>query len=338
MSDHYWTLELHRQASSGVVKAAYRALMKQHHPDVKDTVMGGKAKAIATAYEVLSDPAARAAYDKARNKLEGTIIGEFRLESAIAEGGFGKTYKGSHVTVGEPVCIKHCSHISAADTAILVNEAKAMWDLRHYAIPAVRNLLMLDDGSVALVMSYIEGPTLAEVVEAYANRGELVPPEHVAWMVERIINALSYIHRHGVVHGDLKPQNIIIQPDKHLAVLVDFGLAAIKPTRTTGAAGFTELFAPPEQEKGKPLLPQTDFYSLGMTMIYALTGGNPKHLKSQRMPQSVPEPLRKFIRRLIVRDVLSRPDWGTEDLMETCREVRGTSFGRRNSGMKTLKL
>lgn len=334
---HYDTLEVHPSASPEVITAAYKALMKKHHPDKKQTV-GLRARAINEAYEVLSDPTKRADYDRTRLDLDGKMVGDFRIDSAIAEGGFGRTYKGTHVLLGEPVCVKHCSRVSPADTAILVQEAKAMWDLRHYALPAVRTLLKLDDGSLALVMSYVEGPTLAQVVEKLAAKGQKLDPEHLCWIVSRVLNALSYIHRHGVVHGDLKPQNIVVQPAVHAAFLVDFGLAAVKPTKSTGSQGYTELFSPPEQVSGKPLLPQADFYALGMTMLYALTGGSEEHIRRREVAADLPDPLCKFILRLLVRDPLHRPDWAKENLVDTFDGVRKASFGRTQSGMIPLVL
>jgi len=338
MINHYHRLQVHPQASPEVIKAAYRALMRDSHPDVHDTIHGKTAAKLNAAYEIISDPAKRQQYDRDREKIEGTIIGGFKVERAIAEGGFGKTYQGSHLLVGEPVCIKHCSRISATDTEILIEEAKAMWDLRHFAIPAVRDLIQLDDGSVALVMSFIEGLTLAEVVEKLQAKKYHLEPEDVCWMAERIFNALSYMHRFGVVHGDLKPGNIMIQPESHTVVLVDFGLAAIKPTHTDGSKGYTEVFAPPEQLRGSPLIPQSDFYSLGMTMLYALSNGDLSHVQRHEVPSTVPKPMCDFIYRLIVRNPLDRPDWRTEDIMKTFKEMRYASFGRINSGMKPLHL
>ena len=332
----YDILEVHPAASPGVIRAAYHALIQVHHPDKKKTVFGSKAKALNEAYEVLSDPAKRAAYDASRNDLQGTVIGDFRIDAPIAEGGFGKTYRGTHVLLGEPVCVKHCSRVSPADADIICREAKAMWDLRHYALPAVRTLLKLDDGSLALVMSYVEGPTLAQVVEKLASQGKSLPPEHLAWIVSRVLNALSYIHRHGVIHGDIKPQNIVVQPKEHAAFLVDFGLAAVKPTQKTGSEGYTELFSPPEQVAGKPLLPQSDFYALGMTMLYALTGGDEGRLRRREVAADLPDPLCKFILRLLVRDPLNRPDWAKENLVDTFELVRRASFGRVQSGMMPL--
>lgn len=337
-STHYDVLEVSPRATVEVIEAAYRALMKRHHPDVKATA-GRTAMRLIEAKDVLTDPTRRAAYDAEIAAGDtGVVIGGFRVDKALAEGGFGKTYLGTHILTGQPVCIKHCSNISAADEAILVEEAQAMWDLRHFAIPAIRNLVRLEDRSLALVMSYIPGPTLAEVVEHYISVRQKLDPEDVAWIAQRVLNALSYIHRHGVVHGDLKPQNIIIQPGSHMVALVDFGLAAIRPTRSTGSKGFTEVFSPPEQVAGSPLIPQTDFYALGMSMIYALTGGDEARIRAREVPSTVPEPLSRFIQRLVVRSPLARPDWSTEDLNQTIERVRAESFGRTRSAMKPLSL
>lgn len=335
--DYYNTLEVAPNASDEVISAAYRALMKMVHPDRTATV-GSRARKLNEAYETLSDPVRRARYDRNRLDLGGKVIGEFRIEKPIAEGGFGKTYLGRHVMVGEPVCIKHCSRISALDTETLIEEAKAMWDLRHFSVPAVRNLLRLDDGSVALVMSYVPGPTFAEIVETAITKRKPLDAEDVAWISERVITALSYIHRHGVVHGDIKPQNIIVQPDTHTVVLVDFGLAAVKPSHNTANKGYTDYFAPPEQKKGQPLIPQIDFYSLGMTMLYALVGGDVARLERKAIPPTVPTPMMDFMRRLLLPDPLARPDWSTEDLVATFRKVRTDAFGRSNSAMKPLPI
>ena len=136
-----------------------------------------------------------------------------------------------------------------------------------------------------------------------------------------------------ILGGYIK-QNIIIQPTDHTAVLVDYGLSAVKPSRKDGAKGFTPLFAAPEQEMGGVLLPQSDFYSLAMTMIFAL-GGDIEHIK---VPGTTPNGMCGFIKRLIKREVLSRPDWKEEDLCETFREIREGDFGRTYSNMKPLKI
>ncbi len=328
-ASHYAALQVDRRADGAVIKAAYHALMKAHHPDHGGD--GKLAPEITEAYHVLSDATRRAAYDDERNKKVGTQIGSFKIQRQIASGGFGPTYYGEHVLTGMPVCVKHCHKISAVSEKILMDEAKAMWDLRHYAIPAIRDLVRLEDDSVALVMSYIPGPTLTQLVEKHGA----LDPEHVAWITERILNALMYLHDHGVVHGDLKPQNIILQPERHAVALVDFGLSSIKPDEKSGNKGWTKYFSPPEQEdETASLIPETDFFALGMTMIYAL-GGSMDLVKARRVPVNTPDPLCDFIKPLIVRDVLQRPREAGK-LFDEMQHVRERAFGRRRSGMKPL--
>ena len=261
----------------------------------------------------------------------GTIIGDYRLIEHIASGGFGSTYRGEHILTGQPVCIKDCHLISDEDDEILLQEAIAMWDLRHFSIPTIRNVMRLEDGRLILVMSFIPGLTLEKIVDKVGG----LPPEHVSWIMERVLNALKYIHFHGVIHGDIKPQNIIIQPKTHTISIVDFGLSMIKPTAKSDSKGYTPYFSAPEQMAGKTLLPESDFYSLGLTMIYALAG-DLTSVKRRSVPEETPDKLCDFIKRLIVRDLGSRPNWEKEDLCETIREVRAQCFGRITTNLKPI--
>lgn len=331
MKDLYQVLEISPNARTSIVEAAYRALMKDNHPDIARTTAGEHAKAINNAHDILSDPDRRKRYDRERRSVTPKTIGPYKILSTIAEGGFGRTYKAKHDILKELVCIKDCSNISPEDTEMLIQEAKTVWDLRHYALPAMRDLIQMDDGRVLLVMSYIEGLTLQQIIE---KTGKL-DYEHVCWISERIINALNYMHRSGVVHGDVKPQNIIVQDDRHMAVLVDFGLSAVKPTSTSEAKGFTPFYAPPEEVAGKPLIPESDYYSLGMTMLFALSGGT-EYVERKLVPRDVPDELCSFIKRLIARDVSGRPQYGKDDLGDMIVEVRKKVFGRRRSGLKPI--
>ena len=324
MRNFYDILEVSRRASDIVIDAAFEVLNEHYSDDDREW---GE---IDEAYGVLSDPVWREAYDKQLDTISpGKIIGgNYRILKEIAKGGFGTTYTGEHLMTGKPVCIKHAHLVSPQDEQLLLDEAGTIWDLRHYGIPVIRDIIKLEDGSLCLVMSLIPGSTLERIV---AGSGGL-DAEHVAWIADRILNILKYLHFHGVVHGDLKPQNVIVQAESHLVVLVDYGLSVIRPKPHGTNKGFTPLFASPEQEQGDTLLPEADFYSLGMTMIYCLGGD----VKAKQVPQNTPKHMRAFINRLIVRDVLSRPRWDNEDLMETLKEVRKKDFGREFSGMKPL--
>jgi serine/threonine protein kinase len=326
-TDFYEILEVSPRARQEVIDAAHKALLQIYHPD--KTGNDRVAKAIGEAYQTLKNEKERKKYDRERDKDGGKVIGDYRIIDLIAEGGFGKTYRGEHILLGTPVCIKHASHISPQDEAILMEEARAIWDLRHYAIPSIRNILKLDDGSLALVMSYVPGPTLEQITE---KNGRL-DAETVCWITERILNALRYLHFHGVVHGDVKPQNIIVQPENHTVVLVDYGLSLIRPSADSSAKGYTPFYASPEQVAGLTLLPESDLYSLGMTMI-AILGGD---LGRKLVPEEVPDPVCKFIRSLVVHDILDRPRWDRIDLMEELQGIRKKAFGRTSSFGKKIE-
>jgi serine/threonine protein kinase len=324
-NDPYKTLEVDSRASLTVIKGAYHALVKECHPDHNGNE--DKMKQLNAAYAILSDSKSRLEYDKSKNDKIGTVIGNYRLLEAIAEGGFGRTYKAEQILTKELVCIKHCSMISAAHDSVLIEESKSIWDLRHYGLPVMRDLQRLDDGSLALIMSYISGYTLEKVVE---KAGKL-DPETMAWITERILNTLMYLHHHGVIHGDIKPQNIIVQPETHSVVLVDFGLAMVKPKSNSTSLGYTPIYASPEQISGKVLLPASDYYSLGMVMMYGLKGG--KNMDKKVVPNTVPDAMANVIAKMTKDNILSRPQ---KDLFDEFIKIRQESFGRVRTGMRGI--
>ncbi len=334
--DHYRVLHVNPDADADVISAAYKSLVKKAKGDDR------RLKLLNAAVDVLGDPKRRADYDQSRRPKDN-LVGEYRLIEKIAEGGFGETWKAEHVSNGKLVCLKYALNLDPEDEAFLISETALMWDLRHYSIPAVRGLLRMPDNKLALVMSYIQGPTLAQLIEKHYPEG--LDAEHVAWIVERILNVCKYLHMHGVVHGDIKPQNIIVEPDTHTCVLVDYGLSQIKPTRKSTAKGFTPYFAAPEQyttdpktheilPSDTPPIPESDLYGLGMTAIFAL-GGDVANIK---VPSTVPANMVQFLKNMIRRDPLKRPKVWQEDLCETIKEVRQKDFGRTTSAMKALKV
>ena len=344
--DHlFGVLEVSPHASDEVLHAAFKALMVKNHPD-RHKGNDRRAKEISEAYQILSDPKARARYTPDLDNLEGMEIEGLRIIKKIAKGGFGCTYKAEHLITGELVCIKDCSNFDARSRdeerlqeQILIEEARAMWNLRHYSVPAVRNVIRLPNRNLGLIMSFIPGPTITQIWEELTPPKERLDPEHVAWITERVLNALRYIHYQGVIHGDLKPHNIIIEPYKHLATIVDFGLSKVKPREHSGNKGYTDLFSAPEVLAGGTIIPESDFYSLGMTMIFALSG-TPEHVEQREVPHNTPAPMKNFIKKLIVRNPLDRPQWpndpNTPDLWDEFLKVRTESFGRSRSKLKPI--
>lgn len=260
-------------------------------------------------------------------------IGNYRIIKQIGEGGFARTYLAEHVILGEKACLKQNISCNASDTKALLHEAKLLWQIHHHSLPTLRDIIKVPgDDSYALVMTFIEGKDLFKIITEHYPKG--LEPEHVCWIMQRLLNALHYLHHHGIVHCDVKPQNIIIQANDHNAVLVDYGISSLRPGKQSKATGMTEIFGAPELELGLPPVPETDLYGLGLSMLFAL-GGDPS-AKSYPRGNTVPQELKDFIARLIRHDVKERPKSAVE-LIEPLSKLREKLFKRTRSGLE-LKL
>lgn len=337
--DYYGILQVIPGASHDVIKGAYRALMQRVHTDHDARQRyADLAREVNEAYGVLGDAEQRCAYDRTRANVAGSEVRaeiRYRILAEIAEGAIGKTYKAEDVLDGGIVCIKECLTLAADDPIperVLLRELMVMRTLRHHAIPQVLHAIRMPNGKLALVMGFMTGKTVEQWVEQLGA----LHPESVVWITERTLNALWYLHDHRVVHGDIKPQNIIADDELHTSALVDFGLAMVKPHADSRPIGWTESFAPPEQEERLgPLLPESDFFSLGMTMLYML-GGGLEWVQRKEAPGYVPDELVAFIRRLIPRDVLSRPR-KAEALYKELKALRPKLFQRDHSGTDPIR-
>jgi serine/threonine-protein kinase len=138
-----------------------------------------------------------------------------------------------------------------------------------------------------------------------------------------VLAALHYLHFMGIVHRDVKPANLIVDWESHNAVLVDFGLARERPTGEPETAGYTPIFGAPEQLAGRPAIPESDIFGLGMTMIFMLGGD----LALRRLPAEVPRELRELILSLVRIDPRERPS-SCNELNRELSRVRQRVFGR----------
>lgn len=261
--------------------------------------------------------------------MEKKRIGNYYILEQIGEGGFAYTYLAEHCILREPACIKQNISLSEKDSDMLVQEARLIWDIHHHSLPSLRDLIKLDDGSLAMVMSYIPGKDLFKVKEEDYPKG--IDPEHVCWIAQRMLGAFRYLHYHGIIHGDVKPQNAIIQPKKHNAVLVDYGLSTAFPGRFTKCPGCSPAFAAPEQLEDRPPIPETDIYGLGISMIFALGG----KIGALTMPSSVPEKVQDFFLQMVRRDPLKRPNDAVA-LAAELEDLREAVFGRRSSSKELI--
>lgn len=232
------------------------------------------------------------------NRRVLAVVDKYKIIKVLGEGQSGRTLLAEHAIVKKKVVLKQFYFKSEKVQNIILAEASMLWEINHWALPAIKDVLIHDDGSVIMTMSYVAGDTLLNYVQ---ENGPL-ELETVCWIIQRILSALYYLHFMGIVHKDVKPVNIIVNFSTHIATLVDFGFSRLKADGTPDNNGLSFYYKAPEQIEGKAPTPQSDIYSLGMTIIY-LIGGN---IKTMEIPD-LPGALKNFIFSLTQEDPLKRP-------------------------------
>ncbi len=210
------------------------------------------------------------------------LHGRYRIESILGQGGFGMVYRAIDLRLDHQVAIKKMipqPGISPALHAKLQEqfrrEAKTLAKLQHNHLVNVTDYFA-EGGNDYLVMRFVKGQSLASMIE---QRGALPADDVRMWAIQ-LLNALNYCHRQGVLHRDIKPDNIIIRENGQ-AVLVDFGLVKLwdpaDPRTTMAIQGFgTPAYAPLEQGiLHDNTDARSDIYSLSATLYHALTGDMP---------------------------------------------------------------
>ena len=205
----------------------------------------------------------------------------YEIADEIGRGGFSIVYRARDRRIGADVAIKLLVPPPAAARLArerLRREVQAVRQLSHPNIVAVYDVV--DDGPWSfVVMEYVPGPDLAVRVR---QRGPLAP-DAAARLGREITAALAAAHRHGILHRDVKPQNILLAPDGR-ARLTDFGSARLAGQETvtqTGGLVGTADYAAPEQLSGGRGDARADEYALGVTLYYALTGELPARVASR---------------------------------------------------------
>lgn len=246
-------------------------------------------------------------------------IGQYEVLRKIGEGSFGRTFEGRHRTLGIPACIKQERTGDPVYMRLFREEAALLAKVHHVSLPALRDYYELPDFGQVIVMSFVAGENLKKKVE----REGPIDDEHIAWIIQRALDALSYLHFQGIVHCDVKPDNLILHLEEHNAILVDFGLGVANPDAATRAKGGTEMYMPPEFGNGLPPIPASDIYSLGKTALF-LAGGNPQ---TGALPKDMHPLLAECIRAMIRKDPLARPQ-DARGISRAITEIRRRAFGR----------
>ncbi len=211
------------------------------------------------------------------------VSGRYRVIALLSEGGMGAVYEAMDIALDVRCALKEMvPYPGTRETAMpqlreqFRQEARLLADLRYPNLPRVTDHFE-EDGNAYLVMDFIYGRRLDEVI---SQEGRLAEDEVLGW-ARQLMGALAHCHERGVIHRDIKPQNVIITPQGR-AMLVDFGLAKLADpndprTRTVMRGLGTPEYAPPEQydaKKGRTDA-RTDIYSLGATLYHALAGEAP---------------------------------------------------------------
>src|SRR5947209_12046599 len=207
--------------------------------------------------------------------LQELLAGRYSIERELGRGGMGIVLLARDVALDRPVAIKLLPpHLATRpdERDRFLQEARTAAGLAHPNIVPI-NLVEARGELVFFVMGFVDGETLRDRVE----RAGPLPPRLAMKLLQEVAWALGYAHQRGVIHRDVKPDNVMIERATERALVTDFGIALGR--RAAGGTGGpivgTARYMSPEQACGEPVDARSDLYSLGATFFYALTGRAP---------------------------------------------------------------
>jgi serine/threonine-protein kinase len=293
--------------------------------------------------------------------LIGTLFANrYEVEALLGEGGMGVVYRARHVRIGRLFALKVLHRRLARSKVIqrFEREAELAGKLSHANVVPVVDLSTTDGGDLYLVMDFVEGPSLADLlVEAP------MPAERVIHLARQLCDGLGHAHAMGLVHRDFKPENVIVSRDSRgfeLPRIVDFGVAILRDDMreatergdrltTDGMVVGTPHYMSPEQIRGESIDARSDLFALGIIMFELLTGRLPfdgdgadvaranlmahtPRMKA-RLPTAEVDPLLEaVVARLLEKDPAMRPQTAAEvrallDLVEGDRPAAMHALG-----------
>ncbi|HEY3449978.1 MAG TPA: serine/threonine-protein kinase [Myxococcales bacterium] len=268
-----------------------------------------------------------------RELATGAMVGEYRVEEKLGEGGFGTVYRVVHPVIGKTAALKVLSHEFSSSPEMVqrfVSEGRSVNQIRHKGIVDIFAFGVLPSGRQYFVMELLEGMPLDRYLE---ENGALAPAVGLP-LLRSIARALDAAHASGIVHRDLKPENVFLVFDEEGAAhtkLLDFGIAKYvgemsddSRITNTGTPLGSPRYMSPEQCRALPVDHRADVYALGVMSFQVLTGRLPfeapaavelmyQHLnKAPPLPSSILPSLGKIfdtpILHMLAKDLDARPD------------------------------
>ncbi|MDX2009496.1 MAG: serine/threonine-protein kinase [Myxococcaceae bacterium] len=266
------------------------------------------------------------------------IDGRYRLDSRLAAGGMGEVFKATHVELGRALALKMMKPELSAEPSFVDRfrrEAMTASRLGHPHIVDIIDSGRADTGQFYFVMEFLDGEPLSDFI----GRGPTAPAL-VVDLARQMAEALDVAHRAGVVHRDLKPDNVIVlqRAGKPFVKLVDFGIAKVvtpapdQKQTTHGVIMGTPQYMAPEQAAGVALDARADVYALGLILYELLTGRPPFVAETAALvmsahistpPPPLPSEVPKTLRALVTRMLAKRPGERPSSMGEVLEALRG---------------
>lgn len=258
--------------------------------------------------------------DTSRTLGPNRVVGTYRIDKVVGSGSFGTVFQAHDLTLERTVALKVFA--KDAPRELLLTEARNAAALNHPNI-CIIHAVESGHGVPMIVMEFVEGQSLAEMVE----QGPLDRPPALR-IGRQVAEGIAAAHRHGIVHGDLKPANIMVTAAGTVKI-TDFGLArrAVTPatdetalfTPAKGSTAGTPAYMAPEQARGELLTPAADVFSFGL-VLYEMTAGRRalegkslldvlhrlNQIDGEGLASQTDEPFRSIIRQALVTDVRRR--------------------------------
>jgi len=290
----------------------------------------------------------------ARNDLTGSIFADrYRIERKLGSGGMADVWLAEDQELGRRVAVKILHERYANDEQFVERfrrEATHAAGLSHPNIVSIYDRGVAD-GSYYIVMEYIEGRTLKELV---VTRGPCPVPVAISY-TRQILAALRYAHKNGIIHRDIKPHNVLVDREGRIKV-ADFGIARAGASEMTEAGSIvgTAQYLSPEQARGAPVDESSDLYSTGIVLYELLTGTVPftgetpveiamKHLSqtpeapSARRPE-IPRDLDLVVLRALAKEPSDRYRSAAELDRDLELVARGDAVGAETETAATMVL